>query len=135
MRRRCLMRHSVSAKVNQETLAQMVGTTRSRISHFMNKFRERGLVDYTVRTAEHNLAIGLAREPVPWHDRVDVFRTHPLEHVAEQGEQAVRVAARLFLRRGGQDAEVQAEQTSRRQGSRAGYESGADQQGCPQTTG
>jgi len=40
---------AVSAKVNQETLAQMVGTTRSRISHFMNKFRERGLVDYNGR--------------------------------------------------------------------------------------
>jgi CRP/FNR family cyclic AMP-dependent transcriptional regulator len=39
----------LSAKVNQETLAQMVGTTRSRISHFMNKFRERGLVDYNGR--------------------------------------------------------------------------------------
>jgi CRP/FNR family cyclic AMP-dependent transcriptional regulator len=40
---------AVSAKVNQETLAQMVGTTRSRISHFMNRFRERGLVDYNSR--------------------------------------------------------------------------------------
>jgi CRP/FNR family transcriptional regulator, cyclic AMP receptor protein len=33
-------------KVNQDTLAQMVGTTRSRVSHFMNKFREHGFVDY-----------------------------------------------------------------------------------------
>jgi CRP/FNR family transcriptional regulator, cyclic AMP receptor protein len=33
-------------KVNQEHLAQMVGTTRSRISHFMNKFRKLGFVDY-----------------------------------------------------------------------------------------
>ncbi len=40
---------SVKAKVNQETLAQMVGTTRSRVSHFMNKFRQRGLVDYNSR--------------------------------------------------------------------------------------
>lgn len=40
---------SRSAKVNQETLAQMIGTTRSRVSHFMNKFRERGLVNYTGR--------------------------------------------------------------------------------------
>jgi CRP/FNR family cyclic AMP-dependent transcriptional regulator len=40
---------SVKAKVNQETLAQMVGTTRSRISYFMNKFRQRGLVDYNCR--------------------------------------------------------------------------------------
>jgi CRP-like cAMP-binding protein len=31
---------------NQEQLAQMVGTTRSRVSHFMNKFRKLGLVDY-----------------------------------------------------------------------------------------
>ena len=40
---------AVKAKVNQETLAQMVGTTRSRVSLFMNKFRQRGLVDYNSR--------------------------------------------------------------------------------------
>jgi hypothetical protein len=33
---------SVLAKVSQETLADMVGTTRSRVSHFMNKFRQLG---------------------------------------------------------------------------------------------
>ena len=32
--------------INQENLAQMVGTTRSRISHFMNKFRKLGFIDY-----------------------------------------------------------------------------------------
>jgi CRP/FNR family transcriptional regulator, cyclic AMP receptor protein len=32
--------------INQESLAQMVGTTRSRVSHFMNKFRKLGFVDY-----------------------------------------------------------------------------------------
>jgi CRP/FNR family transcriptional regulator, cyclic AMP receptor protein len=37
----------VFPRVNQDTLAQMVGTTRSRVSHFMNKFREHGFVDYT----------------------------------------------------------------------------------------
>jgi CRP-like cAMP-binding protein len=36
----------VIPRVNQDTLAQMVGTTRSRISHFMNRFREHGLIDY-----------------------------------------------------------------------------------------
>jgi CRP/FNR family cyclic AMP-dependent transcriptional regulator len=36
----------VIAKVSQETLAEMVGTTRSRVSHFMNKFRKLGLIDY-----------------------------------------------------------------------------------------
>jgi len=34
-------------RVNQDTLAQMVGTTRSRVSHFMNRFREHGFVDYS----------------------------------------------------------------------------------------
>jgi CRP/FNR family cyclic AMP-dependent transcriptional regulator len=36
----------IIAKVSQETLAEMIGTTRSRVSHFMNKFRELGLIDY-----------------------------------------------------------------------------------------
>jgi CRP/FNR family transcriptional regulator, cyclic AMP receptor protein len=38
---------SVLPSVNQESLAQMVGTTRSRISHFMNKFRKLGFIDYS----------------------------------------------------------------------------------------
>lgn len=33
-------------KVSQATLAEMVGTTRSRVSHFMNRFRKMGLIDY-----------------------------------------------------------------------------------------
>jgi CRP/FNR family transcriptional regulator, cyclic AMP receptor protein len=36
----------VIARVSQETLADMVGTTRSRVSHFMNKFRELGYINY-----------------------------------------------------------------------------------------
>jgi CRP/FNR family transcriptional regulator, cyclic AMP receptor protein len=36
----------VIAKVSQETLADMIGTTRSRVSHFMNKFRELGYIHY-----------------------------------------------------------------------------------------
>jgi CRP/FNR family transcriptional regulator, cyclic AMP receptor protein len=35
-----------SVKLSQETLASMVGTTRSRVSFFMNKFRRQGLIDY-----------------------------------------------------------------------------------------
>ena len=37
---------SVLPRVNQEHLAQMVGTTRSRVSHFMNKFKKLGFVEY-----------------------------------------------------------------------------------------
>ena len=32
--------------LSHETLAEMVGTTRSRVTHFMNKFRTLGLIDY-----------------------------------------------------------------------------------------
>ena len=36
----------VIPKISQETLAEMVGTTRSRVSFFMNRFRELGFLDY-----------------------------------------------------------------------------------------
>jgi len=36
----------VIAKISQETLAEMIGTTRSRVSFFMNRFRKLGFVDY-----------------------------------------------------------------------------------------
>jgi CRP/FNR family cyclic AMP-dependent transcriptional regulator len=34
-------------KISQETLAEMIGTTRPRVSLFMNKFRKLGLIEYT----------------------------------------------------------------------------------------
>ena len=37
---------TVVPRINQESLAQMVGTTRSRVSHFMNKFKKLGFIDY-----------------------------------------------------------------------------------------
>jgi CRP-like cAMP-binding protein len=36
----------VIAKVSQEMLAQMIGTTRSRVSFFMNRFKKLGFIDY-----------------------------------------------------------------------------------------
>ncbi len=36
----------VIAKISQETLAEMIGTTRSRVSFFMNKFRKLGFIEY-----------------------------------------------------------------------------------------
>ena len=33
-------------KMNQQMLAEMIGTTRARVSHFMNKFRKLGLINY-----------------------------------------------------------------------------------------
>ena len=42
----------ISPNISQETLAEMVGTTRS--SHFMNKFRKLGLIDYNGHIEVHN---------------------------------------------------------------------------------
>ena len=36
----------VIAKISQETLAEMIGTTRSRVNFFMNKFRKLGFIRY-----------------------------------------------------------------------------------------
>ena len=44
----------IIAKVDQETLAEMIGTTRSRVSYFMNKFRKLGLIDYNGRIEIHS---------------------------------------------------------------------------------
>src|SRR5580692_354459 len=39
---------------SQETLAEMIGTTRSRVSHFMNKFRKLGYIEYNGKLEIHN---------------------------------------------------------------------------------
>ena len=44
----------VIAKISQETLAEMIGTTRSRVSFFMNKFRRLGFIDYKDRLEVHS---------------------------------------------------------------------------------
>jgi CRP/FNR family transcriptional regulator, cyclic AMP receptor protein len=36
----------VMAQISQETLAEMIGTTRSRVSFFLNKFRKLGFIEY-----------------------------------------------------------------------------------------
>ena len=53
------------AKISQETLAEMVGTTRSRVSHFMNKFRKAGFIDYNGHLEVHSslLSVVLADPP------------------------------------------------------------------------
>ena len=44
----------VIPKISQETLAEMVGTTRARVSFFMNKFRKMGLIDYNGHLEIHS---------------------------------------------------------------------------------
>jgi CRP/FNR family cyclic AMP-dependent transcriptional regulator len=44
----------VVAKISQETLAEMIGTTRSRVSFFMNKFRKLGFIEYNGELRVHS---------------------------------------------------------------------------------
>jgi CRP-like cAMP-binding protein len=43
----------VPINLSQETLAEMIGTTRSRVSFFMNKFRKKGYIDYNGKIEVH----------------------------------------------------------------------------------
>ena len=50
---------SLIPKVTQETLAEMVGTTRSRVSFFMNRFRKLGFIDYNGRIRVHKSLLNI----------------------------------------------------------------------------
>ena len=47
----------IDVKFSQETLAEMIGTTRSRVSHFMNKFRKLGFISYNGTIEVHRSLI------------------------------------------------------------------------------
>jgi len=49
----------VVPRISQETLAEMVGTTRSRVSLFMNKFRKMGFIDYNGGLQVHSSLLGI----------------------------------------------------------------------------
>jgi CRP-like cAMP-binding protein len=49
----------VIAKVSQETLAEMIGTTRSRVSFFMNKFRKLGFIEYNGDLRVHSSLLNI----------------------------------------------------------------------------
>jgi CRP/FNR family transcriptional regulator, cyclic AMP receptor protein len=49
----------VTTKISQETLAEMIGTTRSRVSFFMNKFRKLGFIEYNGELRVHSSLLGV----------------------------------------------------------------------------
>ena len=53
------------AKVSQETLAEMIGTTRSRVSHFMNKFRKLGFIDCNGTIEVHSSLLSVVLHDQP----------------------------------------------------------------------
>ena len=55
----------VLAKISQETLAEMIGTTRSRVSFFMNKFRRLGLINYNGHIEVHRSLLNVVLHEKP----------------------------------------------------------------------
>ena len=53
-------------QISQETLADMIGTTRSRVSFFMNRFRKMGFIDYKSRIRVHKSLLNvILLDPIP----------------------------------------------------------------------
>jgi len=55
----------IITKVSQETLAEIIGTTRSRVSFFMNKFRKLGLIDYNGSIEIHSSLLNVVLRDQP----------------------------------------------------------------------
>jgi CRP-like cAMP-binding protein len=55
----------VIPKISQETLAEMVGTTRSRVSFFMNRFRELGFIEYNGELEIHSSLLSVVLHDTP----------------------------------------------------------------------
>jgi CRP/FNR family transcriptional regulator, cyclic AMP receptor protein len=55
----------IVGKFSQETLAEMIGTTRSRVSFFMNKFRKLGFIEYNGKLEVHNSLLNMVLRDKP----------------------------------------------------------------------
>ena len=61
----------IIAKISQETLAEMIGTTRSRVSVFMNKFRKLGLINYNGHIEIHRSLLNVVLHEEPHINRTE----------------------------------------------------------------
>ncbi len=59
----------VPVTLSQETLAEMIGTTRSRVSFFMNKFRKKGFIDYNGKIEVHRSLLDAVLREKPQIDQ------------------------------------------------------------------
>jgi CRP/FNR family transcriptional regulator, cyclic AMP receptor protein len=64
----------IQLDISQETLAEMIGTTRSRVSYFMNKFRKLGLISYNGKIEIHNSLLSAVLHEKPELERDDSAR-------------------------------------------------------------
>jgi CRP/FNR family cyclic AMP-dependent transcriptional regulator len=69
-------RQPILVDISQETLAEMIGTTRSRVSSFMNKFRKLGLISYNGKIEVHNSLLNAVL-----HEKLGMEREEPKSKV------------------------------------------------------
>src|ERR1017187_6039597 len=62
---------SLIPQISQETLAEMIGTTRSRVSHFMNRFRQHGFIEYNGRIRVHKSLLNVILHDQPSRGRAE----------------------------------------------------------------
>jgi CRP/FNR family transcriptional regulator, cyclic AMP receptor protein len=60
----------IVGKITQETLAEMIGTTRGRVSFFMNKFRKLGFIEYNGKLEVHTSLLNMIL-----HDNPEIKKT------------------------------------------------------------
>ena len=63
----------IDASINQGTLAEMIGTTRPRVSYFLNKFRKLGLISYNGKIEVHRSLLSAVLLEKPELERGDEF--------------------------------------------------------------
>src|SRR6202034_235148 len=69
-------------RISQETLAEMIGTTRSRVNFFMNRFRKLGLIEYNSRIRVHKALLNvILMDQLPQPGTV-----HPIRLVSPPGD-------------------------------------------------
>jgi CRP/FNR family transcriptional regulator, cyclic AMP receptor protein len=68
----------ISPNISQETLAEMIGTTRSRVSFFMNKFRKLGLISYNGKIEVHSSLLNAVL-----YDKPEIIRDEDPKPVEE----------------------------------------------------
>lgn len=61
----------IHSKITQETLAEMIGTTRSRVSFFMNRFRKLGFISYDGSIKVHRSLLNAVIDNQPHHEAAD----------------------------------------------------------------
>ena len=75
----------IVGKISQETLAEMIGTTRARVSFFMNKFRKLGYIDYNGHLKIHNSLLNVVLYDKPENN---------LSEASDRRAPALRAASR-----------------------------------------